>query len=136
LYHDQVRDDPGSLLKEAFEFLGVSVSFVPEDISRIVGKSYIPKIRYIEACKRRINSILARYQMYRVIDCIKKTGIIDLYKRLNAGEVDDSLVGGLVNERIPLILDDLGLLLDSDLPIDREIVMTWRREITSLMTTA
>jgi len=86
---ENVDADPASVVKELYSFLGVDPNFVPPLLDREINTNVIPKLLWIDRFIQKISEFMYRYKLDRVVFFVKKTGVLDIMRKLNAkGKLD------------------------------------------------
>lgn len=79
---EDFRVAPENCLRRLWEFLGVSADFIPSRADHNVSKGIIPKYYFLE--KLRKKAFQKMRNIRGVVPFVRKTGLPDLYRRLNA----------------------------------------------------
>jgi hypothetical protein len=88
LFFEDIEQEPEALLKKIFSFLLVDPSQLSENLCKVVGKGFEPKIRSFEKMRTILYYEFKKIGFYQGIHWVKKIGLSDLYRKWNAQKED------------------------------------------------
>jgi len=81
---EEIDKNPRKIIRETYKFLNVDPNFLPDIINRKVSPGIIPKIKFLETIRKNMYMI-AKKTDPKIIDLIRRTGLAELYRKLNNG---------------------------------------------------
>jgi hypothetical protein len=81
--YDDIKRFPQNVQKEVYGFLGVDHNFDSGLCNRTVGKTINPRFRMLEYFRIRTHNQAVKHNMSFIITFFKKSGLSDLYRKIN-----------------------------------------------------
>lgn len=129
LCFDDISQQPLDFLQEAFDFLEVSTSFVPENYAQVIGKGYDSSNKFYEQIRKTIQSSLEKMGLHRLIQTIKNTGVTQIGKNQTNETLQTELEEGINRYQSDFIKDlEKTLILDLSKHI-QQAIHQWLAEL-------
>ena len=80
---DDVDAEPARILAELFSFLDVDPTFTPPMLEQQVSPGIVPKVHLFESMRQKLYRT-ASFHLPGAINFVKRTGLSEMYRRLNA----------------------------------------------------
>lgn len=109
LLFDSIKDQPITLLKESFCFLGVDSNYVPDGAHEVVAVGYDSANKKLEYARVVISRFLKKRGMGRLISLLKRKGLTNLGKSSN-NEILMNDVRAIVLQHIEEFRNDIDRL--------------------------
>lgn len=78
-----VRERPGIVCRNLYNYLGVDSNYVPKEKDRVIGETIQPKSRFLEDLRIRIHHTAMRYGAGALITLYRRLGLSRAYRQLN-----------------------------------------------------
>jgi len=79
VFYDDISERPGEVLTQVFRFLGVRCDLLPELATKRVNEARFIRLPLLAKAIWKIRWTLRDHRMYRVVDLVKRSGIMDLF---------------------------------------------------------
>lgn len=116
---EELFRDPARALRDLYEFVGVSPSFVPSSMHEKVNEGRVPRSRLVDKGVRLSTAALRAVGAGRLVESLKKTGLEKKVKAANsrAGGALDPRLAARLHETFAAENEKLANLLGRDLSI-------------------
>ena len=131
LMYDEIKYDPKSFLRKAFNFLEIDPEFIPNDFDKVIGKGYDSKNKSLEKFRIFVQRTLKSLGLGTIINLIKGSGATKIGK----GGADNTLVQSIKQNMETYsegFLKDLDAILEKNLlPECKNTLKFWKKAISS-----
>lgn len=116
---EELFRDPARGLREMYDFVGTSPSFVPESLHEKINEGRVPRSRLLDAGVRVSTSALRAMGLGRLVESAKKAGLGKKVKAANSrsGDALDAALAARLRETFAAENEQLAKLLGRDLSI-------------------
>jgi hypothetical protein len=125
LLFDQIKQQPAQTLQQVFRFLEVDPDFRPRGFDQVVGKGFVPRSRRLEALRAGTYRFLQSKEWYGIIVFLKKAGIADWIRRINAAKTDRPGLREALLPYVPEFIADVESLRTSPLIEEKDVLDQW-----------